>query len=563
VSRIAVLMGVMLVTALPPARAANESPVPTAASAAGAIPASAGGAGSSVAGDFNGDGLGDLAIGVVGEDVNGHVDAGAVNVLYGSATGVKSTGNQFWTQDSPGVADASEDSDFFGAALAAGDFNADGFSDLAVSAPSEDLSGFLGGTISDAGAINVLYGTPTGLTANGNQFFTQDTQFVLEGSETGDNFGMVLAAANFGGSGHDDLAIGVPRETLGSEGQAGVVHVLFGSITGITANGAQLWDEDSPGLLTDGVEGGDNFGGSLAAANLGKSALSDLAIGIPHEDMESPSAIQDIGAVLILYGSTKGPAAAGNQVWTQNSAGVADAAEKGDGFGFSLAAGNFGKSGFADLAIGATAETLGTAEFAGAVNVLYGSTNGLSANGDQFWSQNSPGILDQAEGAADPDDASDVFSWSLAAGDFGKGLQSDLAVGVQGENLGGKHDVGAVNVLYGSATGLVAKGNQFWTQDSPGVLDVAEPQGSGSTGDLFGEAVLAADFGKSGRDDLAIGVPSEDIGTITEAGAVNVLYGSTTGLTATADQFWHQDSSGIKDVAEEDDVFGLTLGGTR
>ncbi|MFL5797789.1 MAG: FG-GAP repeat protein [Actinomycetota bacterium] len=561
-SRITVVVWVVFFTALPAARAADDPPVPAAASAAGAVQGAAG-AGSSVAGDFDGDGRADLAIGVVGEDVNGHVDAGAVNVLYGSATGLKSTGNQFWSQDSPGVADASEDSDFFGAALAAGDFNADGFSDLAVGAPSEDLSGFLGGTISDAGAINVLYGTPTGLTANGNQFFTQDTQFVLEGSETGDNFGMVLAAANFGGSSHDDLAIGVPREGLGSEGQSGVVHVLFGSITGLTANGAQLWDEDSSGLLTDGVEGGDNFGDSLAAANLGKSALADLAIGIPLEDVESPSTIDDMGAVLILYGSAKGPAAAGNQVWTQDSAGVEDAAEEGDAFGFSLAGANFGKSSFADLAIGVTAETVGTAQGAGAVNVLYGSTNGLSATGDQFWSQNSPGILDQAEGAADPDDNTDVFSWSLTVGDFGKGLQSDLAIGVQGENVAGKHDVGAVNVLYGSATGLVAKGNQFWNQDSPGVLDVAEAQGAGATGDLLGEAVLAADFGKSGRDDLAIGVPSEDIGTITEAGAVNVLYGSTTGLTATGDQFWHQDSAGIKDVAEEDDVFGFALSGTR
>jgi hypothetical protein len=560
-ARIVVFVWVLLLTALPAARAADDPPVPAAASTAGAMSPTAVGAGSSVAGDFNGDGRGDLAVGVVGEDVNGQADAGAVNVLYGSATGLRSTGNQIWTQDSPGVADASEDSDFFSAALAAGDFNGDGFSDLAIGAPSEDLSGFLGGTIMDAGAINVLYGSPAGLTANGNQFFSQDTQFVLDGSETGDNFGMVLAAGNFGGSRHDDLAIGVPREGVGSASQAGVVHVLFGSITGLSANGAQLWNEDSPGLLTDGVEAGDTFGGSLAAANLGKSARADLAIGIPHEDV-APSAIKDAGAVLILYGSTKGPSSAGNQMWTQNSAGVAgDGAEAGDGFGFSLAAADFGKSSFADLAIGVTAESLGTAKFAGAVNVLYGSTHGLSPAGDQFWSQNSPGILDQAEGAVDPDDISDLFSWSLAAGNFGKGPQSDLAVGVQGENLGGKHDVGAVNVLYGTATGLGAKGNQFWNQDSPGVLDVAEPQGAGATGDMFGAAVLGADFGKSGRDDLAVGVPSEDIGTITEAGAVNVLYGSAAGLTATGDQFWHQDRPGIKDVVEEDDVFGFTLGG--
>ena len=90
---------------------------------------------------------------------------------------------------------------------------------------------------------------------------------------------------------------------------------------------------------------------------------------------------------------------------------------------------------------------------------------------------------------------------------------------------------------------------------------MAEAEGSRASGDLFGEALLAAHFGKSGRDDLAVGVPSEDIGTVTEAGAVSILYGSTTGLSATGDQFWHQDSPGIKDVVEEDDVFGFALGG--
>jgi len=40
-----------------------------------------------------------------------------------------------------------------------------------------------------------------------------------------------------------------------------------------------------------------------------------------------------------------------------------------------------------------------------------------------------------------------------------------------------------------------------------------------------------------GYDDLAIGVPGEDIGTINWAGGVNVLYGFANGLTASRDQF--------------------------
>jgi hypothetical protein len=70
------------------------------------------------AGDFNGDGFADLAAGVPSEDGNGISDAGVVHVIYGSAAGLSSAGNQFWTQDSPGVLDDAEATDVFGSALA-------------------------------------------------------------------------------------------------------------------------------------------------------------------------------------------------------------------------------------------------------------------------------------------------------------------------------------------------------------------------------------------------------------------------------------------------------------
>src|SRR5213596_1488996 len=64
--------------------------------------------------DFNGDGFEDLAISAFAEDVGTIVDAGAVQVMYGSAAGLSATGNQFWTQDSPGILDQAETQDLFG-----------------------------------------------------------------------------------------------------------------------------------------------------------------------------------------------------------------------------------------------------------------------------------------------------------------------------------------------------------------------------------------------------------------------------------------------------------------
>jgi hypothetical protein len=70
--------------------------------------------------DFNGDGFDDIAVGVPLEDVGTASDAGAVNVIYGSAGGLSDVGDQLWTQQSFGVFDAAEIGDHFGEALATG-----------------------------------------------------------------------------------------------------------------------------------------------------------------------------------------------------------------------------------------------------------------------------------------------------------------------------------------------------------------------------------------------------------------------------------------------------------
>jgi hypothetical protein len=78
--------------------------------------------------DFVNDGADDLAVGVPGENVGSVVDAGSVNVLYGSTgTGLSRIGSQLFTQPISAV----EADDQFGFALAAGDFNNDG-ADLGV-----------------------------------------------------------------------------------------------------------------------------------------------------------------------------------------------------------------------------------------------------------------------------------------------------------------------------------------------------------------------------------------------------------------------------------------------
>jgi hypothetical protein len=241
---------------------------------------------------------------------------------------------------------------------------------------------------------------------------------------------------------------------------------------------------------------------------------------------------------------------------------VEDAAEtgpfgNGDRFGASLVAGDFNGDGYDDLAIGVPEENGDTA--GGAVNVLFGSSSGLRSNAagdgtgraDQFWHQNSPGV----EG---PADISDRFGMSLAAGDFNDDGKDDLAIGAAEEFSSSQSPPGEVNVLYGSSGGLqtASPPDQLWTQNSPGVEDTTE------NGDNFGSFVKEGDFNGDGYGDLAAAAETEGIGAKPSAGAVNILYGSATGLQTTSpvDQFWNQDTPGVEENAVGYDLFGYSLG---
>jgi hypothetical protein len=487
--------------------------------------------------DFDGDGYADLAIGA--PITRGKDSRSEVNVLYGSRTGLSAARDQVWSQATRGIKGTPDPlGDDFGQALASGDFDADGFADLAVGVPMDTVGGVRG-----VGAVNVLYGSPAGLTA------ARDQRWLPVGmvSASLSGFGEALAAGDFDADGHWDLAIGAPADDPRPSSGAGAVIILRGTGVGLTASDMQvLRDEQiaSPDPFPIDVL---RLGWSLVAGDFDGDGAADLAVGAPSSgDTALLPEIDAPGAVAVFYGSTDGLDTSSSELWHQDSPGIPDDDEANDEFGTSLAAGDVDGDGDDDLVVGAPSEYIGDSTEAGAVTVIPGSAAGLTATGSQQWHQEVAGVPGIGK-------SNDRFGVALAVGDFDRGGAEDLAIGVPGKDIGRTSAAGRVIVLLGSSIGLTVTGARAWTQASPGI------PGKVQAVDLFGSSLTALDFGRSGRVDLAIGVPGQRVEGHSFAGMVNVLYGSQTGLTGNGAQGWSQASPGVKGVPASDEEFGASL----
>jgi hypothetical protein len=112
--------------------------------------------------DTNGDGFGDLAIGVGFEDIGTTEDAGAAILMNGSASGVSRTGARTVTQNTAGVPGTAEATDYFGSETLLADVTGDGHAEFTITAGFEDEG---------IGAITALRGSATGPVTEGARTF--------------------------------------------------------------------------------------------------------------------------------------------------------------------------------------------------------------------------------------------------------------------------------------------------------------------------------------------------------------------------------------------------------
>ncbi len=263
------------------------------------------------------------------------------------------------------------------------------------------------------------------------------------------------------------------------------------------------------------------------ACDFNNDGYDDIPTGVPGDGSDGP----DAGAVIVRTGDSSGPS---GQPMVLKPGGP------GGEFGTSWDCGDFDDDGFDDLAIGAPSANNG----AGRIHIFAGSSSGLS----------EPGIAYDASSSGFPGakEGGDLLGWALASGDFNGDGHDDLAVGAPGEDVAGIVDIGAVTILYGSSSGLSTAGNVF-SQRTSGVA------GAGEAGDYFGFSLESLDANGDGIDDLAVGIPYEDVGSQVDAGSVQLLLGTGSGLGFAGDRLWSQATSGIRGSAEGGDLFGYDL----
>ena len=213
-----------------------------------------------------------------------------MEVIFGVADSGFDPGAQYTQNDAD--PDQAEPSDHFGYAAASGNFDGDGFDDLAVGVPFDDVSGN-----ADAGEVAVFYGSASGLEAIVPAAFHSDLPAGMPDSPNpSDFFGAALAAGDFDGSGTDDLAIGVPGEDLGAANAAGMVTVLYGLDRATGAFGTVHFGS---AMTVSEAEGNRLFalfreGGAVLAASISHSRLGGTAA--PGVDFTYTGAVESWAA---------------------------------------------------------------------------------------------------------------------------------------------------------------------------------------------------------------------------------------------------------------------------
>ena len=222
-------------------------------------------------GDQDGDGFGDFAIGAPSHEVDG-TDRGAVFVFRGPVTG-----SQRLTSAYAALLGPNREDNRAGFALASGDHDGDGVTDLAIGAYDYPNRG---------GMVFLVDGP-----AEGSFDLERSADADLWGPSDGADFGWSLELGDVDADGHDDLLVGA-RDV----DDAGGAYLYLGPLSGTVrteAASAQLLSADQGSLAGWDV---------ALPGDVDGDGPGELVVGVPEAELEGV----EVGAIVLAYGPVSG-----------------------------------------------------------------------------------------------------------------------------------------------------------------------------------------------------------------------------------------------------------------
>ncbi|MEU5320529.1 FG-GAP and VCBS repeat-containing protein [Streptomyces sp. NPDC021056] len=418
--------------------------------------------------DFNGDGYRDLAYshyysGISGDD---GWTGGAVNIVYGSASGLDTTRTQVVHQDSPGIPGTGEEDDYFGESISSADLNKDGYADLVVGNGTEHV-----GSAKYRGTVTIVWGSRTGLSGG----TTLAPKSGASGSQS--HFGSELATGDFNGDGSPDLAViggseawlyrgpftksgttgsvskidkvdqgwysyGLAAGKVNGDGKTDLVVLGTQFVGNQPANRVWYLKGASSGLTSGASKTYASEPWGAAIGDFDKNGYGDIAVGLPDNN-------DGKGIVSVWRGTSSGPS--GSMTYNQASSGVPGSPESGDNFGYSVSAGDTNGDGYADLAVGVPQEDVDGKEDQGGVTVFRGGSGGLTGTRSTWIPQTVLG----------PADSYVSFGSPVRLRDLDRDGKADLTVGGNGDAL----------LMRGTSTTPTATGSVHLPEYGGGFLD--------------------------------------------------------------------------------------------